>query len=202
MSEPAASSDSLRAALLTAAAGVLTTLITLLVGWLHTRSADSRRTSAIEEAGKRVQFLEAWYRTRMAVVPDELEESRRLVLQQLDAVMDHVQATETLVGKAGASEEWSAHVSKLSWVRRWLLFYRPVRPLAWLPRAFFYLSAVYLTYGCLATIDVILTDYRWPALLRVNLINYSRFLAIVLATTLLVRWFAVFVDKKTAVAMK
>lgn len=131
---------SVYAALLTAAAGLVTTSLTLIVGWLQTRNAESRRLKEIDEAVKHVQFLEEWHRTRLAVAPNESEGSRSVVLAELDAAMERVKALQSPVVNSESAVERETYLAKLSWYRRWFLLYLPSRPLAWLPRVFFYLS--------------------------------------------------------------
>jgi len=87
MPEPVPHQESVYAALLTAAAGVFTTTLTLLVGWLHDRGADARRASATKQLLDRVQLLGAWYLTRTWVSPEDVESSRALVKQELDLAL-------------------------------------------------------------------------------------------------------------------
>jgi hypothetical protein len=189
----------LYAAMLAAAAGVVTTSLTLLVGWLQTRNAASRRLKEIEEAHKRVSFLEEWHRTRLAVAPNESEESRSLVLAELDAAMERVKNLQSSTASSPAAIEREAYVARLSWYRRWFLLYMPGRPLAWLPRVFFYLSFLppwgwlqgerwtYKTYG-----------FWFPGLF--DAISWCSLLGIELLVLWFARWLAISAEKKPFVS--
>ncbi len=183
-------SSSIYAALLTATAGVFTTLLTLVVGWLQGKGATARRTNARDEALKQVQFLQAWYRTRATVAPNETEEIRSIVLRELDAAMQSVRALEVPTVASAASIERDKAVAKLGSFRRWFLLYRPVRLLAWLPRLFFYISVVFTTY--------LVCGYGYAAYVwsrRSIPQDYPYVISILLATCLFARWFAIFSDK-------
>jgi len=188
---PASSESSIYPALLTAAAAVFTSLLTQLIGWLQTKSADSRRAKTIEEAVKRVQFLEGWYRTRLAVAPNELEAVRSIVQHELDAAMERIKTLEIPAVTPAWLGERNARIAKLSWFRRWFLLYKPVRLLAWLPRLYFYLSAAFATLYAVGLAVIPLANVDWLRLF----VNSSIFLATVFSA----RWFAVFVDRKPIV---
>ena len=206
MAEPPASADSLYAALLTAAAGVFTTALTLAVGWLHDRGTDSRRTSAVKEAAERVHLLEAWYRTRVMVAPEDVEKTRTLILAELDSAMESVRELETAIGNPTLTAQRQRRLAHLPWIRRWLLLYQPLHPLAWLPRLFFYISVAFtvaVTPALLldrSIVDVLLNMFvhgehlhtRMPSPVSLQLLSEL----ILVGTCILARWFAVFTDEK------
>jgi hypothetical protein len=181
------------AALLTAAAGVFTTLVTLLVGWAQRKGSESRRLSAIEEAGKRVEFLEAWYRTRVAVTPDDLEESRGLVLRELDAAMRCVKMYDVPVAKPMSAEERKKYVASLSWFRRWFLLYRPAKALTIPARVLFQLVCVWEILTCFAIVSGAYDNPRNYTSGYIKDLLYS--VTVWTAVALLMRFFAVFVDR-------
>jgi hypothetical protein len=185
--------DPFDAALLNAAAGVFTTLLTLMVGWLHERGADSRRLSARDEALKRVQFLEAWYRTRIAVAPHEAEESQTLILSELDSAMESVRALEIPVATPALKIERDNALARMGRFRRWFLLYKPSRDFVWFPRSFFYVSVALTMFA------VYYYGYPVYILRHPNSVprDYPYVLGILLATCLLARWFANFADSGT-----
>lgn len=138
MPEPLPHQESVYAALLNAAAGVFTTTLTLLVGWLHDRGADARRASATKQLLDRVQLLGAWYLTRTWVSPEDVESSRALVKQELDLAMEAVKRLRVSAVEPGSAARSNQAAAKYSWFRRWFLLYMPSTFFAWLPRLFFY----------------------------------------------------------------
>jgi len=119
-----------------------------------------------------VQFLEGWYRTRLAVAPNELEAVRSLVQHELDAATERIKALEIPVVTPAWLVERNAGIAKLSWFRRWFLLYKPVRLLAWLPRLYFYLSAAFATLYAVGLAVFPLANVDWLRLL----VNSSYFL--------------------------
>lgn len=142
MYESGTSRDAIKAAMLTAAAGLLTTLITLLVGWLQERGSASRRLKATEEALKRVQFWEAWHRMRTVIAPGESQGTNDIVASELSLLMQSLksgESVETEVVHRRREEEHDYAVSRFGRFRRWFLLYKPLRWFAWIPRFYFYM---------------------------------------------------------------
>jgi len=192
MPEPStAGSDSIYAALLNAFAVICTALLTLLVGWLRDRRDDTRRINAIDEAFKRVQLLEAWYRTRTTVEPTKTEESRDIVLRELDVAMQAVKALEVPSTSLTVDIEPDKAMGKVGWFKKWFLLYKLSRPLAWPLRLFFHMSVAVTT---LVFVDYCYTYYAggWQSL---RAYPFVLVLSILLATCLLARWFTIFVDR-------
>lgn len=193
MPEPVPHQESVYAALLTAAAGVLTTALTLLVGWLHDRGADARRTSATKQLLDRVQLLQAWYFTRTWVSPDDVESCRSVVKQELDLAMEAVKRLGIPAVEPGVAARSTQAAAKYNWFRRWFLLYKPSTFFAWLPRLFFYFCLWMLA---LEVSDLFTLVMFYPRLILKDALRRNMTsLAILFITFLGARWFAIWVDK-------
>jgi hypothetical protein len=193
MPEPVPHQESVYAALLTAAAGVFTTTLTLLVGWLHDRGADARRASATKQLLDRVQLLGAWYLTRTWVSPEDVESSRALVKQELDLAMQAVKRLRISAGEPGVAARSNQAVAKYSWFRRWFLLYMPSTFFAWLPRLFFYFC-LWMVVSELYSLFTAVLFGPW-VVLKEMFRTYMTNLVVFFILFLGARWFALWVDK-------
>jgi hypothetical protein len=193
MPEPVPHQESVYAALLTAAAGVFTTALTLLVGWLHDKGADARRTSATKQLLDRVQLLQAWYFTRTWVSPDDVESCRSVVKQELDLAMEAVKRLGIPAVEPGVAAQSNQAATKYNWFRRWFLLYKPSAFFAWLPRLFFYFCLWMVALEVSDLFSVVMFHPRF--FLKDALLRHMTSLAVFFITFLGARWFAVWVDK-------
>jgi hypothetical protein len=124
-----------------ALAALLSTLITATIGWLKDRGEGAKRLSRIEDAEKRVAFVQAWSDARIRLAPNETSTTQAFAIEQLDAIFSEFK----LLAEQHAAEPVQAakeRRSSVGWLRKVLLLYLPVRGRAWVPRIFFYVIAL------------------------------------------------------------
>jgi hypothetical protein len=120
-----------------AAAALLSTLITAAIGWLKDRGESAKRLSRLEDAGKRVAFVQAWFDTRTRLAPNNTAETQVLALEQLDQIFGEFKSV-SLQHAVNAAATAAERRKSIGWLRKALLLYAPVRWRGWVPRAFFY----------------------------------------------------------------
>src|SRR6267142_6372362 len=63
-------------------------VLTLIITWVRQRDFSFKRNQALEQAGKRVAFLEAWFKAQQLVrMPEEVEAARQLAQKELDLTL-------------------------------------------------------------------------------------------------------------------
>jgi hypothetical protein len=138
---------------------------------------------AIDEATKKTQLIESWYRTRLSLAPDQAGAAKSALLRELDSALESVRDLAPPVVSPSSVLEQSriAHLGKL---RRWFLLYRPSRRRAWVPRAFFYTFALYpvALFAAFLSDPVGLQKDEWMGIAYLLIGD--------VALSLLFRWFA------------
>lgn len=196
---------------------VLTTLLKLVVDWLKTKTAASRRKDALDESMKHLQFLEHWHRIRIAVCPNESDEIRNLVVRELDAIRERVKVIGIPPLGSAPSLARAAVMAELNRIIGWFLLSKPKRPISWLLRALFYVSVllvvneacwiVYLMIGDVSVLNAVLDLDGWGGVFNfffsISAIpRLSLNFCILLAASLAARRFAIFVDEKREAAIQ
>lgn len=122
------------------------TLISLAASWAKELNASAQRMRALEEATKRATFWDTWLKAQLAAANanDEVSELKMRARAELSAAAIPIEeAYRQPAGLAPASRidrtNYAAFQRSVPRLRRWLLLYKPPRPIAWVPRVFFYL---------------------------------------------------------------
>ncbi len=123
--------------------GLVGTLVPAALAWTRERDVASRRLRQLDEASRRIQFWDQWLklstqlndpadRSCVERVQQEISYLGRIIESDSRDVHDQIsqQRDATIV--------FQRKVHLLPVWREWLLLYRPARPLAWLPRIFFF----------------------------------------------------------------
>ena len=128
------------------AAALLSTLLTVAFSWFKDRSTSALRLSKLDEASKRISFLESWLNVRTRVAPDEIGAAKPLVLEELDLAFREMKDlhAKARISPAAVSAQRRAQVG---WFRRLFLLYSPQRKRAWVPRVLFYLVLIEAVAG-------------------------------------------------------
>ena len=155
-------------ALISGALALTGTLISFAVSWAKDFSASAQQTKALEEATKRATFWEAWLKAQVAAADpsDNSAELKHRVRVELCAAADLIErvcrerATASAVfplpaafGQQVAPLPASSARAPIPWYRRWLLLYKPVRAVAWLPRIFFYACVAEMIFILFSLLD-------------------------------------------------
>ncbi|WP_263377053.1 hypothetical protein [Granulicella aggregans] len=126
----------LLAAVVTAGATFVGTVIALLFAWFKERGESTKRSQVIREATDRVLFWKAWQELRIATAnDDDLDSIRAKVREELDLV------------RAGFEQRIHIPSRPNSLMRRLLLLYKPYNEQVWLLRAAFYALLVFAIPG-------------------------------------------------------
>jgi hypothetical protein len=140
---PTAVRDDLVKGIAAGVLGLVGSLASLLFAWLKERDVLAKRAAAIETAVNRLAFWDMWLKNVVLLHADsELADRQSEAKRQLDALANEVDELYSLKRVNGKRHDliaaFDAKKARISPIGRALLLYRPARPRAWIPRAFFY----------------------------------------------------------------
>jgi uncharacterized membrane protein len=123
--------------------GAIITFIGSLVGiWFKDRNLDQRHVQYLDKASKFLAFWEQHHKLQQLITADSDSEGRAKLQGKLDAAAEFVDISVSL--RRHRAPEERTQLQPQSWLRRWLLLYKPVQWWAWLPRVYFYYFALVL----------------------------------------------------------
>ncbi|HEY4358979.1 MAG TPA: hypothetical protein VGN16_24750 [Acidobacteriaceae bacterium] len=129
--------------LFTSLVTVACSLSPLVVGWFKDRDTAAKRSRLVDDANKQVLFWKNWYEAITSVNPDcDVAERRKRAEQNIHNASVLVESSS----QTDASIQTTLHKLRtfeikrvgLSGIRKVFLLYKPARPLAWIPRVFFW----------------------------------------------------------------
>jgi hypothetical protein len=126
--------ETIVAALIGGAAGVLPVVVTRAFGRLESRSQMRQQVQALDLAKKRVEFLQAWMGARKSCLPRETVDGS---IQEAFKELDEIRSTLKHVLERAVSQARS-HQER-PFLQRLLLAYRPKRMSGWWWRVAYYM---------------------------------------------------------------
>lgn len=126
--------ETVLAALIGGAAGVLPVVVTRVFGRMESRSVLRRQVQSLDLAKRRVDFMNAWMSARRNCLPREVSDAAgKDVLEELEEIRGTL---KTILGEAGTE---SKSYGERSFMQRLLLAYKPRRMAGWWWRLAFYM---------------------------------------------------------------
>jgi hypothetical protein len=180
------------AAILTA---LLPLTLTALITWLERRGQEARRTTAIDTAYKRIQFLQLYLTTQQLILASEPYETLK---QTIGIEIERIFLELTSV--LNDIERTTQHTKEKNAIQRILLLYPIHTPRAKLFRGLFYtLLTISTVLSLLFTIG---TSTNQDTNLIIATIGISIILLPFVALALLFRWLAIRQEGKIPAATK
>ncbi len=157
-------SDEVQKGLVAGAFGLVGTVIPAVVSWSHDRDAASARLRKLDEATKKVAFWEQWLNLSTQTCDPANRDSISRVQKELGLLAemlehDSTQAQAAMLKQRSKSTEFQQKVTAMPLWRRLLLLYKPARPLAWVPRLFFFTGLILAAFLMLSLFD---SDKEFP----------------------------------------
>ncbi len=133
-------------------AAVVTTLLGFVVEFLKGRAPANRKNKAYDDADRHLGFLEKWIQLSQHATPELPPETKLQISQELQKVHERLTRELEVVHIAVSSSSVATVSASQPMWRQVMLWYRPKRVIAWLPRAIFYVTAVLSLIGLLVGI--------------------------------------------------
>lgn len=109
-------------------------VLTFIITWLQQRNISYKRNQVLEQAGKRISFLESWYKAQQLVsAPEQVDSARELTQRQLDLTLEKLSRTSLMLVRPVVP-----YKTRPFFARAFLLF-RPTSFVGWFVRVIFYL---------------------------------------------------------------
>jgi hypothetical protein len=125
--------ETIIAALIGGAAGVLPVVVTRIFGRLESRSHMRQQVQALDLARKRVEFLQSWMGARKSCVPRETVDG---AIQEAFKELDEIRSTLKRVLEKSVSQARS--YEERPFLQRLLLAYKPKKMSGWWWRVAYY----------------------------------------------------------------
>lgn len=126
--------ETILAALIGGAAGVLPVVVTRVFGRMESRSVMRRQVQSLDLAKRRVDFMNAWMSARRNCLPrEEPDAAGKDVLEELEEIR---RALKMILEESGTEAKSNR---ERSFIQRLLLAYKPRRMTGWWWRLAFYM---------------------------------------------------------------